>query len=439
MLKKTFIIFSLLCCCCSHSLSATVDLNHPLNLAELIDIAMENNPETRQAWWHANRAAAALGSSRSAYYPTIGLETNVSNGRDFKFINGPDTSYTIVGADLTLSMLLYDFGERAANVDAAKNALLAANWQTDWVLQKVLIRVLENAYSTLHLQETLQAATISSEDAELMLDAARQLNAAGLTPITDVYTSQAQLSQMFMEVIQHRSALDIEKGKLASSLGIPAETALQLAPIVNLSIPPREQSVNLIAMAMQQRSDLMAKQARLAESRARQKSSERAFRPKLTVSGRGGANHALHDKANAAQYQVSLNLEIPLFDGFDHIYQNRMAFADTKISAQELSQLELDIALEVLTYSKNLEAAQEMLPYADDNLKNASKAYEGVLEKYKAGKEGIAELSNALRQLASARIRYSDVRTKLLVAAANLAYATGTLTPYMETPCLKNH
>lgn len=437
MLKIISLIL-LFVCFSTLSASASLDLNHPLHLAELIDIAMENNPETRQAWWHANRAAAAFGSSRSAYYPTIGLEANVRNGRDFKFINGPDTNYTIIGADLTLSMLLYDFGERTANVDAAKNALLAANWQTDWVLQKVLIRVLENAYSTLHLQETWEAAKISSEDAALMLNAARQLNAAGLTPVTDVYTSQAQHSQMIMEVIQQKSALEIEKGKLASSLGLPAETAFQIAPIATLAIPPKEQTTNLVAVAMQQRSDLMAKQARLAESRAKQKSTKLAYRPKLTLSGRGGANHALHDKANAAQYQVSLNLEIPLFDGFDHIYQNRMAYADTEISAQELSQLELDIALEVLTYGKSLEAAQEMLPYADDNLKNASQAYEGVLEKYQAGKESIAEVSNALRQLASARIRYSDVRTKLLVAAANLAYATGTLTPYMEMPCLKN-
>lgn len=419
------------------TLTASVDLGHPLKIYELVDIALENNPSTRQSWWNANRAAAALGSARSAYYPVVGIDVEVSNGRDFKFINGPDVDYTIVGADLTLSMLLYDCGERDANFTAAKQALLAANWQTDWALQKVLIQVLENTYTALNLQESLQAAKISLEDAELMLNAAKELNAAGLKPVTDVYTGQAQHSQMIMELIFEKGSLEIQLGKLSSSLGLSANTNLVLAPVREISLPPKQNTAYLIDLSLQQRSDLIAKHARLAESRAIQKATQLAYRPKLSFSGRAGANHALHDKANAAQYQVRLNLELPLFDGFDHVYQNRMAFADAKITAEELSQLELDIALEVLTYSRTLEAAQEMLPFAEDYLKNTEKAYDGVLEKYKAGKESITEVSTALRQLAIARKRFSDVRTKVLAAAANLAYATGTLTPYLETPCTK--
>src|SRR5713101_9725469 len=40
-------------------------------LAELIDIAERNNPETRVAWERARQAAAAVGLSESAYYPFI--------------------------------------------------------------------------------------------------------------------------------------------------------------------------------------------------------------------------------------------------------------------------------------------------------------------------------------------------------------------------------
>ena len=146
----------------------------------------------------------------------------------------------------------------------------------------------------------------------------------------------------------------------------------------------------------------------------------------------------LHDKANAAQYQVAINLEAPLFTGFETMYSNRMAYADLQISNEQLVELQLEAALEVLTYSRTLQAAQEMLPDAQENLTNALKAYEGVLEKYRAGKEGIAEVSFPQRQLAAARVRYSDVKTKLLISIANLAYATGTLAPHMESPCQEN-
>lgn len=409
------------------ALTASVDLTRPLSLGEMVSIAMENHPETRQAWWNAQRAAAAVGSAKSAYYPQVDINANASHGRDFKFINGPDATYTIVGADLVLSMILLDFGARSADLSAAKMALSAANWQTDWTLQKVMVRVLENGYAALYAQEALEAVMVSHKEAERLRDISKELNRAGLSPISDVYTTQSTLAEMNMKVSEHRAQLDIHKGKLATSLGLDADTALQIAPISDLSTIPNGQTAELIALAKQRRADLQAKHARLKESLFRLDQARAAYRPKLSLSGRGGGDHAVHDKANGAHYQIALNLDVPLFNGFDTMYRNRMAYADMELSKGDLAELELEISLEVLTYSRSLQAAQEMLSSADDYLDNAGKAYEGVLEKYKVGEASITTVSDALQQLANARLRYSDVRTQLLVSMANLAYATGTL------------
>ncbi len=421
------------------ALAVPMDCAHPLTIAELIDTALQNNPETKVAWWNAQRAASGLGSARSAYYPKLDFNANARHGRDFKFINGPDTNYTITGADLSLSMLLFDFGERSASVEAAKMALLAANWQTDATLQKVIVSVLENAYAALHAQELLQAALISREDAGKMLDVTHELNRIGLHAISDVYTSEATLAQMKMDVAQYQAAFEIQKSKLAASLGIAPETPLDVATIEQMPSIPKQRTSELIALAGEQRADLMAKRARLSESLSLLDKSHAAHYPKVTFAGRGGGEHAIHDKANASHYQVAVNIEIPLFNGFKTMHQQRIAYADAQISSEELAKLELNIALDILTYSKTLEAAQEMLIYADANLQNSQKAYEGVLDKYRAGAERIAELSNALRQLAAARVRHSDIKTRLLVALANLAYATGSLAPYMEDSCAKQH
>lgn len=435
MIFRFLIILALLFC---GPLSAVQDFSHPLTLSELVDVALENNPSTRQAWWNAHRAAAALGSAKSSYYPQISVDANVNHGRTFKFINGPEANYTIVGADLFLTMLLYDFGARGANVEGAKNSLLAANWQSDWTIQKVMVRVLENAYALIHSQEVLRAAIVSQEDAEKVMNIARELNRTGLSPISDVYTTQATFSQMKMETAQNKALVDIQKGKLISSLGLSADTCVEIANIDQLQAPEKQQTSLLIDIALQQRADLFAKQARVAESLSKLDRARAAYGPKVTLSGTGGANHYISDKAGGMQYEVMLNVELPLFTGFDTMYQNRMAYADAQLSMEEMNDLQLNISLEVLTYSRSLEAAQEMLPDAEDNLKNATKAYDGVLERYKAGKEHIAEVSNALRQLAAARVRYSDIKTRWLVSLANLAYATGTLAPYMETSCIKN-
>lgn len=425
-MKKLFLIASILLTTL-FPLAASTPIDHPLTIAELIDIAMENSPTTRQTWWNARRASAALGSARSTYYPTANIETFIQNGRDFKFINGPDTSYTIAGADLLVSLLLYDCGGRSANVEGARMALLAANWQNDWNIQKILVKVLENAYQMLHAQEIVLAAKSAYEDAHTILKTAQELNRAGLVPISDVYTAQAALSQMKMDLTLQNALLDIQKGKLASSLGLTATTDLELAPLNEELVTQCNTTEVLIDMAMQQRGDLMAKQARVLETFANKDRARADYAPNLTFFGRGGYNHAFHDRTDGAQYQVTVNLEIPIFNGFDTLYKNRMAYADMHISSEELAELQLTIALEVLTYSRTVQAAQEMFCDAKTNLEISQKAYEGTLDRYKAGKDRIADISFAQRQLAAARVRYSDVKTRWLVSLANLAYATGTL------------
>src|SRR3954462_13975891 len=59
-------------------------------LAELIDIAQRNNPDTRIAWERAREAAAGVGLSESAYYPY--LVASAAAGYDRAFIPFPTLS-----------------------------------------------------------------------------------------------------------------------------------------------------------------------------------------------------------------------------------------------------------------------------------------------------------------------------------------------------------
>src|SRR5436190_17256756 len=52
-----------------------------LSLAQAIDIALANNPQTRTAWLSARAAEFAVGSARSAYYPEIDVLANATRAR----------------------------------------------------------------------------------------------------------------------------------------------------------------------------------------------------------------------------------------------------------------------------------------------------------------------------------------------------------------------
>jgi outer membrane protein len=420
-----FIFVTILCISCK-----LFGREGPRTISELVDTALANNPETKKTWANAKIAAANVGVERSTYFPSLDLDLSATKGKEFKYINGPSTSYKELEADLTLSWLLFDFGERCARVASAKSALLAANWQADFTIQRVVLDVLENAYEVLHAQETLKANLLSLEDAEHMLGYAQELNHVGLAPVSDVYTSKGAYLQMQMQVAKQKAYLTSQKGALSTSLGLAFDEALEVAPILEFEKPKPEELKVLLEQSKQRHAEIREKQAQVEQATQNLESLKRSAFPKLSVTASKGYNRYLTEKTRSSSYEVSFNVHVPLFSGFETIYKVKMAKAELQTSIEELFQLELALAQEVLSQRSFFEAAQERLALAEKNLESVKLAYQGTLERYRAGKKNeIFEVSSALGELAKARVTFSEVKTEWLVSLAKLAYATGSLTP----------
>lgn len=410
---------------------------HPLSITELLDIALRNNPETRAAWWNANRAAASADISKSAYYPSIGFRGSFVNGLDYRYINGQETNYTTVSGDFILSYILFDCGERRSACEAAKAALNAAHWQSDWILQKVMYNVINNTYTFQNAQEQLKSRLASLQDANASLEAAIELQRAGLHSVTDVYAIKASVSDMQMGIALQKAETEIAQGKLAASLGLDVDSHFTIAALPDpLFDSVMQAGLNqLIDSAKQKRSDLMAKRSDLQQKIAQQTRVSRSCLPKLSARGDTGYRRYFEDKANGYNYNIGLYLDIPIFNGFEQIYQNKVALSDVQLSEIEIERMELEVALEVLTYHRWFNAAQEVLQISHENLQNSIKTFQGVLDKYKAGTQSIFDLAAAQKQLADARLKNGDAKTRWYRSLAQLAYATGTIMPNTEVPC----
>lgn len=396
----------------------------PLSLAELIDIALKNSPETAKSWASTKRAQAQIGLAQSDYYPTIGVQGKLSHGRDVKFVNGPEVIFTNYGADLVLSYVLFDFGERKASVAATRQALTAAKWSEDFAMQRVIYKVSESYYEYLNAKALLITKQSSLKDAEAVRDAAEDLFKAGLKSEGDQAVSRATVAQLQIELAGAESQVAIAYGKLLMALGVPIEEKIQ----VQTDIEPMSEGMNdLIAAGEEKRADILAKKATLSEMHERVKKNRRGPRPKLRLLGQGGWMEYVKHRDRGYNYTAGLALDIPLFKGFENTYQTRVALADEEITAAELKILQEDVALEVLTYSSHVKAAKETLGWSDQYLEEATKAYEAALENYKAGLHNIFDLVQTQRMLSDARMKKTEARTQWLVSLAELAFATGSL------------
>src|SRR5579871_1567233 len=109
----------------------TLDPAKVYTLAELINLAEQNNPDTRVAWQNAKARAAEVGIAQSTLYPTLAAVALAETTRGDILL---DTRYVRQTLDslaplLFLDYTIFDFGRRVQEVAASRNRLLAANFQ----------------------------------------------------------------------------------------------------------------------------------------------------------------------------------------------------------------------------------------------------------------------------------------------------------------------
>ena len=258
-------------------------------LVDVLDIALRNNPTTRAAWASARAAAAAYGSARAAYLPTVGLQTGGTFSETHSSAGGTVYDQLSYGPTASLSWLLLDFGGRSASVESARQALLAADWTQNSILQGTVLQVEQAYYQYLAAEATLQASQATRKEAERGLDVAKGRHEAGVATIADVLQAKTALSQAVLAVQTAAGALETTRGALAASMGLPANLPVQVEPAPR-DIPLQEVSQkvdDLIQEALTKRPDMAAARAQVGGPRRRSGGSVRPdCRPSSSTAAR---------------------------------------------------------------------------------------------------------------------------------------------------------
>jgi outer membrane protein TolC len=178
-----------------------VDTRKEYTLADLIDLAEELNPATRAAWQNARQALAFVGVSKSAYYPYLSLaaaggyqrffvpfpklqvsqaalQRALATGRSVQtavtLSNGDPIHFDVLyQSELTMKWLLFDFGQRDATVNAAREGLLVANVAFNATHQRVVFQVSQSFYAYNLARESVKVANSASETAQTVHSAVK--------------------------------------------------------------------------------------------------------------------------------------------------------------------------------------------------------------------------------------------------------------------------
>lgn len=411
---------------CTEQLS-TEDLAKPLTLAEVANASLCNNPQTSEVWASARVQAAQLGIAKSAFLPSLtnSVSSNISVLNPESTTRGnPNVN---LSNSLAASYLLYDFGNRKANLESARQLLLSASASQSSTVQTVLLSATVAFYQVQARMAAVEASLKAEHASQESFKAAEARYKAGVSTPADKLQAQTAYAQLTLTRITNEGSLQAAYGTLANVMGLPANQKIQLA---SNNTPPATnilEDVNLlIEQASTRRPDLIASEAQLKAAQASIDASKAAAKPTISVS----MSNSLQDGSNLSTSNSStlgLTVAIPLFAGYAPTYRIRAAEATADLRAAQRDRLRLQISLDVWTAYQNLRTAFQTVGATEVLVASADQSYRVAFGRYKAGVGNIIETLNAQSALASAQQQQIQASLNANITRATLAQAMGSL------------
>jgi outer membrane protein len=422
---------------------------NPLSLAELLDIALINNTQTKQTWAEARSAAATYGQTQSSAFPSIQGNYNYARTRVSSFFSDTQNTTTTSGAveipaassqpevfislynqwgpQFSLSYTIFDFGQQRATTESARQALYYSDYTHNRAIETVIQTTTNDYYGYLYQNMLLEAAQADVETAQTTMEAALLSVETGVQDISDLLQAKTKLLQAELHFIEEQQHVHDAFATLLNNMGLPANMEFTVIPMPT-DIPPEEQFPDadiLIQVALDNRPDFLAS---IAEVKSKQQSviaAKREVWPSINYNLNAGKTFYPGGVNDKYDYTSTISASIPLFSGYYYRNNIKIAQANQEDAEASMKQLELEVIKDVTTSRYNVIIAYEAMKYAKSYLACAKEQYAVALAQYKTGTNTILDVISAQSYLADARARQANAIASWYEDLSNLAYAVG--------------
>lgn len=453
------------------------DARHAYALAELIDLAQTNNPETRVAWERARQAALGVGIVQALYLPVVTATVvgGAQRQNGSSQIGGlPPTSQdsTSNGAvpSVSLQWLIFDFGERAALKREASGLSLASDIAFNGAHQQIIYNVTRSFYEYTAARQRVAISTQAKGDAAHLLDAARDRFSHGLGTAIETAQARQVLAQADFNLVQARGAERDVYHALLAAIGLSPMTVLSVEdvsrrPLSEDALPPIDA---VVAQAIARRPDIQAGYAAARAARAGIDAAEADLLPKVflsasdtyltgnlnitslptvpSLSSIGSGSSSLSQPSpsassipnaslsNLGRTSSSVNnatilggIAIPIYDG--GVRQAHVSEARSRSDAAEATVLRLEqaAAVEVVASADALHSSLAAYRAATVLVGASATTNDAAFSAYRSGAGPLTAALETEQALLVARLAQAQAHGTALIAAATLAFSTGRL------------
>ncbi len=409
--------------------SATPPWDH-LTLGLALARTLCKSPTLRQALANVAEQTAGLELEEIAGLPRWNASAEYSGARNF---NSSGSYGRTAAASVGLSWVLFDFGQRNAQLQAARQTLSAAlSNQSNTVLESVrdMLRLYGEAVVA---HAGLEASTEAENTASRTADAAVARYQAQVGNQIERLQAQTALAQATLERFRALSRWETARGNLALALGADITQALRLvdweawvhsagdsSAFAELQREAREQHPRTRAAMAQ----IQSLQARLSAAQAENKGS-------VSVSASAGSsrNWGAAGSGTTPTASAAIVASIPLFNGRESKAVENQIVAQIQSREAELEAVQRELDSQLWQAYQAARTSRQALTASERLMDSADSAYQVAQGRYRAGVGSMLELLNAQAALADARRERVTAQVERLTAQTQLSLATGRVGP----------
>jgi outer membrane protein len=433
-IAKQAVVLSLALACLAATARAQTPEPLRLSFSDAVSRAAGTAPGVTLAGLRADEARARIRQTRASLLPdfsvtgswvsqtinpkALGFKINIP-GFGFPKLFGP---FDVYDGRLHLTQTVFDYAS-VVRVRAARSQLASSESDSGLASESAAQLAALSYLRATRSQAVVAARTADSMLAVELVRLAQAQKDAEVGTTIDVTRAQTQLVAARGALVVARNEADRARIDLVRSLGLAADTPVEMTDTLAATLPTVELPDTrdaLITLALSRRPDLHSEEARgLAASRAA--SAIKAERlPRLDLSANYGANGLAPDNLTTTRF-VALQVTVPILDGFRREGREAEQQAVVKESDVRADELKRQIGAEVDAARLDLGSAAEQQVIAAERLRLAQAELDEARERFKAGVAGNIEVIDA--QVSLIRARDTDIDARFAAAAARVALA----------------
>jgi len=423
------------------------------SLDEAVQYAIQKNINVRNAQLESLAAEAKIGETRAIGLPQVSGNFSYTNNIIIQRFFAPANLFDPTApadappiamefgirhtgmASATWNQLLFN-GSYFVGLRAAATYRELAQKNVEQSAIDVAAAVYKAYYSVQVSQQQAQILDLNIARMDTLLRETRLLYETGFVERIDVDRIEVQRNNLVTERQKVTNLIELSKGLLKFQMGVPQNTDIVLTDSLDAEQNLEQFRAMIVRPGSEVYSDrieysLLQTQEKLAELDIRNVRS--GYLPVVSASlgyGHNNGNNIFGDLWSTKWFNnaaVTLNVNIPIFDGLSKHYQ----LQQKKIAREQLSNnralLEQSIDLEVQQANINMTNALETLITHQRNIELAKEVVRVSKIKYQEGVGSNIEVINAESSLKEAQTNYFAALYDLMIAKVDLMKARGEL------------